>query len=190
MTLIALSFLEHAIAPDHHDPGATLSGLNRYIKRVLGQRAASGGEGARRSDDGLDGACFWVPDDGASLEVASAHLPVLVVGQDGRPAESLAGERASVGYLDTPDDQEWPTRRIALAPGALVAVATDGVFDQVGGFKRIALGRRRVAELVGAHGALSARGVADRVREALAAWQGNEPRRDDLTLLLFRPRPA
>ena len=191
MTLIALSFLDHAVTAERRDPGATLAGLNRYIKRVLGQRAGEGGRaGAPRSDDGLDGACFWIDADGEAIELAGAHLPVLVARPDGGPAESVPGARASVGYLDTPDDQEWPTRRVPLESGSLVAIATDGLYDQVGGFRGIALGRRRFAELVGAHRAGSARDVARRLLDALAAWQGDEPRRDDLTLLLLRARPA
>jgi serine phosphatase RsbU (regulator of sigma subunit) len=115
---------------------------------------------------------------------------VLVARPGGAPVETVAAERASVGYLETPEEQAWPTQRLALEPGSLVAVATDGFFDQVGGFRRIALGRRRVGELVGAHRAESAREIARRLRGALAAWQGDEPRRDDLTVLLFRARSA
>ena len=186
MTLIALSFLDHAVTAERRDPGATLAGLNRYIKRVLGQRAGDGGRpGATHSDDGLDGACFWIDADGGAIELAGAHLPVLVARPDGGPAESVPGARASVGYLDTPEDQEWPTRRVPLESGSLVAIATDGLSDQVGGFKHIALGRKRLTEVLAASQGRPAPAVRDRIMETLLAWQAGEPRRDDVTLLLF-----
>jgi len=191
MTLIALSYLEHAVTAQARAPGATLGGLNRYIKQVLRQRTAEAdADGLTRSDDGLDGLCFWLPAGGTELEFAGAHLGIFVAHVGEGPAEHLVGERASVGYHDTSDDQTWPTRRAALRPGSLVAVATDGVFDQVGGLRRIALGRRRLADLFGSARALGARGAAGRLQDAVREWQGEEPRRDDLTLLVLAPRPA
>jgi hypothetical protein len=187
MTLIALSFLEHAVTPDAREPGATLGGLNRYIKRVLGQSAAEG-PGAARSDDGLDGVCFWLPRDGACIDVASAHLGVFIAHPGEGTATHHAGDRASVGYHDTPDAHEWSARRHLLQPGSLVAVATDGVLDQVGGPRRIALGRRRVADLLGSSRAGGARAAAARLLAAVVEWQGDEPRRDDLLILAFSPR--
>jgi hypothetical protein len=189
MTLIALSFLEHAVTSDQREPGATLGGLNRYIKRVLGQGAAER-PGTARSDDGLDGVCFWLPRDGECVDVASAHLGVFIAHPGEGPAAYHAGHRASVGYHDTPDEHEWPARRHLLRPGSLVAVATDGVQDQIGGSRRIALGRRRVGDLLGSARARGARAAAACLHDAVVEWQGDEPRRDDLLILAFSPRAA
>jgi serine phosphatase RsbU (regulator of sigma subunit) len=188
MTLIALSFLDHWVGSASRDPGAALEALNRHIKRVLGQDGRGAvpiADPARRSDDGLDGACFWLPASRTQIAFAGAYLPLLVAAPGATAAEVFAGERVSVGYDDTPPDQRWPARLIPLPPGALVAIATDGLSDQVGGFKHIALGRKRLTEVLAASQGRPAPAVRDRIMETLLAWQAGEPRRDDVTLLLF-----
>jgi serine phosphatase RsbU (regulator of sigma subunit) len=191
MTLIALSWLGQAFqgAEPPRDPAAALAGLNGYVKRVLGQTPDEmGPDGqAPRSDDGLDAACLWLPDGAGHAEFAGAHLPLLLVRPGGEEPEVVDGDRTSVGYVDTPADQRWTTRRVAVPPGTLLALATDGVIDQPGGPRRLAHGRRRLAQLLGEHRAEPAAPLAARFREAFAAWQGAELRRDDVTLLLLRP---
>lgn len=194
MTLITLSWLEQAFlgpgAP--RDPAAALAGLNRHVKRVLGQ----GGVEARedgveiRSDDGLDGACLWLPAGGGPVEYAGARLPLLALRPGEAEVEVVEADRQSVGYLDTPGDQAWTTRRLELPPGTLLALATDGVIDQIGGPSRVAHGRRRLAGLLGEHRAEPAPALARRFGEAFAAWQATELRRDDVALLLLRPGSA
>ena len=189
MTLIALAWLEQAFqgpgAPP--DPAAALAGLNGYIKRVLGQGAEEArGEDPGRSDDGLDGACLWLPAGQPHLEFAGARLPLLVVRPGDAPAELVEGDRASVGYRDTPGDRRWTTRQVEVPDGTLLALATDGATDQVGGPKRIAFGRARLAQVLAEGRADPAPALAERVRRALLAWQGTERRRDDLALLLVR----
>ena len=190
MTLIALSFLEAAFAAPGagRDPGEVLTALNQAIKRVLGQTAVEGSEDGElhRSDDGLDGACLFLPAGGGELGFAGARIPLLVVPPGQAAGEVVEAEKASVGYLDTPADRRWTTRRVAVAPGTLLAIATDGVIDQLGGPKRIAHGRTRLLALLGEHREGGAREVAARFAEAYHAWQGAELRRDDVALLLLR----
>jgi serine phosphatase RsbU (regulator of sigma subunit) len=190
MTLIALSFLEAAFAAPgaSRDPGQVLTALNGAIKRVLGQTAVEGSEDGEvhRSDDGLDGACLFLPDGGGELEFAGARIPLLRLPPGDAPGTVLEAEKASVGYLDTPADRRWATQRAAVAPGTMLAIATDGIVDQPGGPKRIAHGRTRLLQLLGEQRDGPAREVAARFGEAFAAWQGTERRRDDVALLLLR----
>lgn len=189
MTLIALSVLDQALASGSSDPGAALTALNAGIKRALGQVAVEASEdgAVHRSDDGLDGACLWLPDGRAEVAFAGARLPLLVVPPGDGPVEVVDGERASVGYLETPADRRWATRTVALPPGALLAVATDGVTDQLGGPKRLALGRKRLADFLGERRGAPTRELVEAFGGALLAWQGAEARRDDVALLLLRP---
>jgi hypothetical protein len=184
MTLIALSFLDQHVGDERCEPGEVLAALDAQIKRVLGQDG--GIEEAGRldhSDDGLDGACLLLSPGGTELRFAGARLPLFLANQDGRPAEVIDGERMSVGYHDTPTGHAWTTQRVALRPGDLVVIATDGVFDQLGGPKRIGFGRRRLAQLVGDHRGQPVASLPAAFRQAFDAWQGAETRRDDVTLV-------
>lgn len=184
MTLIAMSFLDQHVGHGACDPGETLAALDTHIKRVLGQGAGAVGAGqADHSDDGLDGACFFLPAGGEAVTFAGARLPLLVAREDGREASVIDGDRMSVGYHDTPAGHRWTTHRVPVRPGDLLVIATDGAFDQIGGPRRIGFSRRRVAALVGAHRGRPAAQLPDAFRAAFAAWQGTEARRDDLTLV-------
>jgi serine phosphatase RsbU (regulator of sigma subunit) len=184
MTLIALSFLDQHVAEGRCEPGEVLGALDAQIKRVLGQgEGSAGAERPDHSDDGLDGACLLLPPGGGELRFAGARLPLFLARQDGQPATVIDGERMSVGYHDTPAGHPWTTQRIPLSPGDLIAIATDGAFDQIGGPKRIGFGRRRLAQLVGDQRGQPAATLPAAFQGALAAWQGSEARRDDVTLV-------
>jgi serine phosphatase RsbU (regulator of sigma subunit) len=138
------------------------------------------------SDDGLDGVCFFLPMDGRELRVASAHFPVLLQAADAPEPALVAGERTSVGYAETSADQRWPSQRIALEPGSLVVMATDGCTDQIGGPTRTAFGRRRITALLSRHRGRGAADFAKAFRSEYEAWRGEELRRDDMMMLIFR----
>jgi serine phosphatase RsbU (regulator of sigma subunit) len=71
-----------------------------------------------------------------------------------------------------------------------VAITTDGYVDQVGGPKRIAFGRRRLAGLLAALRDIPPAAVLGYLRDALLDWQGGEIRRDDVTVLVLPGGPA
>lgn len=189
MTLIALSFLEQAIDPADPavDPGATLSAMNRYIKRVLQQRASTDDTPAEKaSSDGLDAALFLLAPDGRSLKFASARLSLLVAGQAQDEALLVEGDKAGIGYADTPDDQAWSTQEVSLARDSLLLIPTDGVIDQIGGPKQIAHGKRRLAQFLTERRGASARALCSDFAEHFAQWEHGQRRRDDVSLLAFR----
>lgn len=188
MTLIVLSFLEQAVTVDSTqalDPGAVLGRMNRYIKRVLQQSGVQDGGDAKASNDGLDACLFILAPDRRSARCASAKLSLMVVHRAGGEVQTSDGQKAGIGYTDTPEDQVWTTRDLDLPLGSLVVIVTDGVTDQIGGPKAIAHGRRRLAAFMDQHRQCDGLEFARRFHEALTDWQGAQRRRDDVTLLVF-----
>ena len=189
MTLIALSFLEQAIDPANPavDPGATLSAMNRYIKRVLQQRASEDDAPAEKeSSDGLDAALFLLAPDGRSVQFASARLTLVVAHEGSEDVLLVDGDKAGIGYADTPDDQAWTTQQVPLARHSMLLIPTDGVIDQIGGPKHIAHGKRRLVQFLAERRGTSARALCADFAEHFAQWQGSQRRRDDVSLLAFR----
>lgn len=183
MTCIALAAVERAFGDPAvaEDPGLVLSRLDAAIKATLRHGDAG-------THDGLDGLVFHLSRDRAELRIASARIPGFV--RSGGTVQLVPATRASVGTALTPDQQTWPAATIPLAPGALVAIATDGFTDQIGGPRKIAYGKRRLFALLGGTGRLDAAATAAAFRNEHQAWQADEPRRDDATFLAFTPRPA
>ncbi|TXH37426.1 MAG: serine/threonine protein phosphatase [Burkholderiaceae bacterium] len=194
MTLIVLSFLEQAVDParDAPDPGALLTAMHRYIQRVLQQRPRTDDEKAghpeKESSDGLDAAMFVLASDGRSLRFASARLSLLVRSAGDEAVTQVDGDRAGIGYAETPDDHTWATHQVPLGIHAMVLIPTDGVIDQIGGPKQIAHGRRRLMQFMADQQGTTAHKLCARFHASFGDWQGTQRRRDDVTLLAFSNR--
>lgn len=190
MTLIMASFIENAMIAE---PDCTLASLlvrvNRGVKRALGQidhSHAAEDENQERSDDGMDGGFLsWDPTT-RMLRYAGARTPLLLLRPGAAEVEQIDGDRAGVGYAGTPLEQAWTEHELELAPGTLVCVASDGLYDQPGGPKRIAFGRKRLYALLLEHRAAPLPELRQALTAAYGEWQGDEPRRDDLSVLAFR----
>ena len=185
MTLIASTSLAQAIdRQGAADPARLLGSVNRAIKQVLGQ--IEGGDGAPGSNDGMDAAFFWIDTAAQQLVFAGARLSLYVLRPASDTVDVIEGQRQGVGYVDSATDYAWQNHAVALPGGSLVFIATDGLTDQVGGPRAIALGKRRIRDLLLQHRSASPAEINRAVQEGLQAWQGEHSRRDDVTFLAFR----
>ena len=98
----------------------------------------------------------------------------------------LEGQRKGVGYVDSEFDYAWQNQQVLLPPGSLVFVSTDGLIDQIGGPRGIALGKRRVREVLLEQRQNTPSQIDAALLDALRLWQGEHHRRDDLTFFCFR----
>ena len=185
MTLIASQVLNQALLRvGPRAPGRLLQEVSGGVKALLGQTTEQ--RAVAESDDGLDATFLWFERATRTLHFAGARVALHLLAP-GQPLQVVEGERAGLGYVDTGLDQQWPTHVVDLAPGTLVFVTTDGLIDQIGGPKSIAFGKRRVRELLTTHADAAAPALASVLLDALAQWQGEQPRRDDLTFFCCRP---
>lgn len=185
MTLIASTSLNQAI--EHHgprDPAKLLGHVNRSIKQMLGQ--VNGQDGTPGSDDGMDAACFWFEPANGRLTFAGARLSMFLLRPGADTVEVLEGQRKGVGYVDSEIDFAWCNQEVSLPGDTLVFVSTDGLIDQIGGPRGIALGKRRVRESLVENREKSPSEINLALLETLRAWQGEHHRRDDLTFFCFR----
>ncbi|HUY02501.1 MAG TPA: SpoIIE family protein phosphatase [Rhodocyclaceae bacterium] len=190
MTLIMASYLEHVLNRDNrHDPGAVLTELNHRVKTALGQidQAHAGDEEMEhRSDDGMDAAFCWFDSSRRELTYAGAHSPLLLRQAGESEVRLIEGDRLGVGYAATPLAQTWRNQTFTLAPGATVYLCTDGIVDQLGGPKRIAFGKKRLCQILQAYAERPMAELEAIILDTLASYQGDELRRDDVSLFGFR----
>ena len=186
MTLIASSALSQALRElGPHDPAALIGAVSRSIKTLLGQDGAASGHHAG-SNDGMDCAFLCYDDASASLRFAGAKLALYVVAPGEEAVRAIDGARMGVGYVDTPPGYCWHNETLAIPAGSLLFITTDGLLDQIGGARDIAYGKRRMREQLLAQRDAPAGDVAAALLQDSAAWQGKQPRRDDLTFFCFR----
>lgn len=185
MTLIMSAFMQGAINADSaRDPGALLADIHRRVKNAMGQH--EGIDDLHHADDGMDAAVVWIERATRKLSFAGAHMSLFALVPTDEDFTVIDGDREGVGYASVPMEQTWTNHRIELPRGAAVYLFTDGIFDQLGGDKRIAFGKRRVRaclkRLRDAPMPHQARGLRAELRE----YQGSEPRKDDVSAIGFR----
>lgn len=192
MTLIMASFIENAlITQPESRPAQLLAKVNQGVKRALGQvERISDSSGAveahERSDDGMDAAFLVWNAEQRKLFFSGAHIALMLLRPGASEVEQIDGDRAGVGYAGTAPDQVWQEHELTLPPGTLVYLSTDGLFDQIGGPKQIAFGRKRLNALLLAYRDAGLPELRQAILGVFHDWQGREVRRDDLSALAFR----
>ncbi|WP_205968782.1 SpoIIE family protein phosphatase [Paraburkholderia sp. Tr-20389] len=185
MTLLASASLSQALEQiGPRDPAALLAAVNRNVKTLLGQ-VHSAAE-VPQSNDGLDAAFFWFDARENQLHFAGARIALHILAPDSDQFETIAADRMGVGYVDSLADYTWQLRKIAVPRGSLLFICTDGLIDQIGGPRSISFGRRRALDLILENRDESPAAICEKLRRALAEWQGVQARRDDLTLFCAR----
>lgn len=192
MTMIMSANLEASIGEaESWQPSDVLAKINRRARAALGQGGRGHAEPAASAqsdsvpDDGMDASAVLIDRRSGKLQFAGAKLPLFVSYARQSSWICFPAGRPGVGYADTPDDTEWPVAEVPLEDGMRIALATDGIFDQIGGERAIAYGKSRFTSSLKTHDGAALR---DHFEETLARyrqWQGDELRRDDATLLMF-----
>lgn len=183
LTLIAQSALKQAL--ERHgprDPARLMAAVSLNVKVALGQLDGA----TSASNDGLDAAFLWFDAGSGRLSYAGARTPLLLHEPTQTGVELIDADRLGMGYADTPADARWTCKQVTLRPGTVLLASTDGLIDQIGGSKAIAFGKRRLREAMVRHRDLPMRELGQALMQELADYQGDQLRRDDLTLFGIR----
>jgi PAS domain S-box-containing protein len=126
--------------------------------------------------------CVLVEPQGEVTVCSAGHPPVLTVSPDGTVSELAAPEGVPLGVGGVPYQQN----HLALRPGTLLALYTDGLVESRDGHldRRIDALAAELGAAVAAAGPLD--DVADRVMERMVAPEGPD---DEVTLVLVRVPP-
>ena len=183
LSVLISTSLERMFASDPDlDPSSALMALDQALRLGLNQGSADA-----ESDDGCDAAMVRLDRRQQVLEFAGAKLGLMHLRPDGS-VERIQPSRVSLGYQQPP--KEPPAlHRIPYAPGSAFVIVSDGFTDQIGGDGETprAFGYRRIVEVLEASAGEPAATIAHRMKDALAAWQGRQLRRDDVTAIVFVP---
>ncbi len=180
ITLVVASALDR-ILHEHRlmEPSAILREMDRLVRSRLRQDGHDSD-----SDDGLEAAvCVYRPEDRV-LSFSGVGLPLMI--DRGGAVEEIRGVRGGLGYRSLepaqPVDHEVP-----VEPGVEFFLITDGAHDHVGGEPPRLFGRRRLRQVLAEKSGRDLSAKIDAVVRVLEDYRDGEPRRDDMTLVAFRP---
>ncbi len=125
------------------------------------------------------------PASGGSGEVTfvnAGHMPPLLVRAADGVATLLRTHGMALGILP---GSEVPEVTISLDPGDILVLYTDGVIEATDS-KLEMFSRERLIEVVQEHRHLSATQLVETINDAIAAFTGDAPQFDDLTVLVAK----
>lgn len=180
MTMLMRAALDHAIGEvGISDPAALLHCIDDTLRSMLNEDV-SANRVATNADVGL----VFVPSQMSKskkvLRFSGAKIGLYACNGDDivkyRPGRRAIGDRRPGEYqnIDIP------------AHGWTYYMTTDGFLDQAGGNKSFGFGSRRFENLLKQHAKQSLPEQSRAFTEALDNYMGNQPQRDDITLLSFR----
>jgi serine phosphatase RsbU (regulator of sigma subunit) len=182
MTLIACGLLDRHLRTDESSsPGMLLSMLHRDLQMMLGQGTESEGE----TDDGFEAGVCFVNCTERRLVFAGAHFSLYRASAGA--IEEIKGDRAGIGYRRLAAERSFAEVTFDLTKGQSFYMTTDGLLEQVGGANYRCFGRKRFMEAVAGGLGLSMADQRESLVATLACHQGQQARRDDVTVLGFVP---
>ena len=99
----------------------------------------------------------------------------------------IKGDRKGLGYRGYPREAEFTNFSLPIEYSDAFYLATDGLFEQVGGPRGRSFGKRRFRSLLKRNQGAPMQKQDESLCRSFKKFQGQQPRRDDLTVLGFVP---
>ncbi|MBB4861947.1 serine phosphatase RsbU (regulator of sigma subunit) [Pseudomonas nitritireducens] len=177
MTMLALAAIDHAIdSVKSHDPAAILRETDHVMRGMLGQE-----EFTHSLATNMDAGLVRVDHQRKVLHFSGAKISLFA--SDGSDVREYKGARRAIGDKRQGDYQDV---EIPMEAGWTYYLCTDGFLDQAGGEHGFGFGNSRFADLLRNHARRPLAEQADVFAATLAQYQGEQPQRDDITILSFR----
>jgi HAMP domain-containing protein len=114
--------------------------------------------------------------------VNAGHNPPMVLGNSPVEITMLAAKGVALGVMT---DIEYEEKEIALHPGDILVLYTDGVTEAVNR-KQEMFGSERIAKLVEENHRLSAQEIIKLIEKEVFTFSDGQPQFDDITMLLVK----
>ncbi len=179
MTMLASSGLRRITVDENClNPAKILQRLNTIVNTSLQQNAEH-----VRSNDGMDASICYIHADRKTLIYAGARLPLLYL-KNGE-VNAIKGDRHSIGYKNSDLSFEFTNHQVNIEDEMTFYLYTDGIVDQLGGEKRIPIGKKRFSNLLlNVHNEPFIRQYKI-ISEKFEELRGDNEIQDDLTVIGF-----
>ncbi len=179
MTLIVTGALNRArMEVPQGDIAALVQRMHQLTQITLRQNT-----GHSESDDGMELGVCYLPFDMSSLKFTGARFELFIL--DNGQVKVIKGTKRGIGYCSIPLTQEYGTQTICVHKGMRFYMTSDGLIDQIGGPKRRSFGKNRFKQLIVAMEHLPMKEQKERLQSTLQDFQGQEMRRDDVSVIGF-----
>ena len=182
MTMIATGALDQALIEiPSGEPTAILTRINQLVKVVLGQDSKEG-----ESDDGFECGLCLIDDTAKEITYAGARFELWCV--KGEEFTVIKGNKVGIGYRRTDMAYAFDNHIVPIEKGISYYMTSDGLVDQIGGEKHRAFGKRRLKGLILDYAQMNMANQGVQILRAFEEYQNKEVRRDDISMVGFKPQ--
>ena len=162
------------------DVSKLLGFFNENMKSLLKQDE----EDDSISNVGFDSGIIYCNKKEGILKFAGAQTSLFYV-EDGE-LKTIKGDKHSIGYKKSKTDFRFTEHTVKIKEGIPFYITTDGYIDQNGGEKGFPFGRKRFCDIIEKNHTESLADQQEIFLEELYAYQKDETRNDDITVIGFR----
>jgi len=134
--------------------------------------------------DGCDLAVLYVAKDG-SVSMSAGNLNVFTC--DGDAFTRYKGQSLFIGEGKLSSKDEVEVVNISPNPDMKFYIASDGLFDQIGGEHKQQFGIKALKQIALDNHKEKQEVISGKIWDAFEEYRGEEPRRDDFELITFKP---
>jgi len=157
-------------------PAALLGYFNRTFKQLLKQEQS-------HANVGMDAAIVHIDTEAKKVTFSGANIALHYL--EANTIKTLKKSRYSIGYKQSDENYRFQEHTLTYTAGTSFYLSTDGYFDQNGGEKGFPMGRKRFHAYLLSHAHLPFTEQKEALVADLAAYQKEESRNDDVTLIGF-----
>ena len=183
LTMLVVSALESTLLPDNcHDTASIIWHLDQKI--VSAMNVNDDGVVSMDINDGCDLAVLFIANDG-TVTISAGNTCVFVC--DGTEVIRHKGQSIFVGEGKIASKDEINTITIPANPDNKFYIASDGISDQIGGERNKRYGYKEFKHIILENHNEPQAIISGKIWNAFIEYQGEEPRRDDVELITFKP---
>ncbi|MCL2702115.1 MAG: HAMP domain-containing protein [Defluviitaleaceae bacterium] len=180
LTMLVVSTFETSVNETNYmDTAAVIWELEKRLTATLKVDADSDVK------DGCDLAVVFIANDG-TVSISSGNTNVFVC--DGQKVSRLRGQRIRVGEGSVKGKDKIKVTTVPADPANKFYIASDGLYEQVGGEENIPFGYDIIKEIILENHAETQSVISEKIWRAFEAYRGDNARRDDLELITFIPK--
>lgn len=183
MTMLVGSIIKGLKDDDiSNDPAKILQAINKCVKTQLKQDNTINDKGLT-IDNGLDAGICFISYDKSVLKFAGAKIDLVHIRDD--ILTNIKADKQSLGYRTSKLDYLYNNHTIELKSGDVFYIYSDGIKDQTGGNSGFSYGNKKLLELLKNVHTKDFDTQKNDIIETITLYQGENIRKDDITMLGF-----
>jgi len=184
LTMLVVSAFESTITGENHKNTAEiLYMLDKRIASVLNVKSNT--DEYSDINDGCDLAVLFIANDG-TVTFSSGNTNIFV--SNGEEVTRHRGQKIYVGEGKIKSKDKVKTTVIEANPANKFYIASDGLYDQIGGDDKIPYGYDEFEKLILENHSKKHKVISDVVWQSFESYRGDNARRDDFELITFTPK--